>query len=49
MHWLGLFIVTEIKDSRAIRLEQLDRNMLHEWVNGARLKLFHKSSTTNSR
>lgn len=40
---MGPFIVTEIRDSRAVRLVQLDGVMLHGWVNGACLKPFHKS------
>lgn len=41
MHWLGPFMVAEIKDFWAVRLAKLDGIMLPGWVNGARLKPFH--------
>lgn len=40
MHWLGPFIVTEIRDSGAVRFVQLDGVLLHGWVNDACLKPF---------
>lgn len=43
MHWLGSFIVTEIKDSRVLNLAQLEGIMLPRWVNNERLKPFYKS------
>jgi transposase InsO family protein len=38
MHWLGPFIVAEIRPSGAVRLAQLDGMLQPGWVNGARLK-----------
>jgi hypothetical protein len=38
MHWLGPFIVAEIRPSGAVRLMQLDGMLRPGWVNGARLK-----------
>jgi hypothetical protein len=38
MHWLGPFIVAEIRPSRAVRLEQLDGILRLGWVDGTRLK-----------
>jgi len=43
MHWLGPFIVTEIRDSGEVRLAQLDRVVLHGWVNGTHMNPFHKT------
>lgn len=43
MHWLGSFIVTEIRDSGEVRLTQLYRVLLHRWVNGTCLNPFHNS------
>lgn len=37
-HWLGPFIVAEIRESGVVRLTQLDSIILPGWVNGARLK-----------
>jgi len=41
MHWLGPFIVAEIRGSRAVKLAQLDEILIQRWVNGAHLKHFH--------
>jgi hypothetical protein len=41
MHWLGPFMVAEIRDSGAVRLAQLDGVIRPGWVNGARLKPYH--------
>jgi hypothetical protein len=38
MHWLGPFIVVEIRPSGAVRLVQLDGMLWPGWVNGAHLK-----------
>lgn len=35
MHWLGLFIVNEIRDFGFVRLTQLDGMLREGWVNGA--------------
>lgn len=37
MHWLVPFIVAEIHESGAIRIEQIDGILRHGWVNGANL------------
>lgn len=42
MHWLGSFIVVEIKESGAMKLAQLDGIFLPGWVNGGRLEPFHQ-------
>jgi len=42
MHWLGPFIIVEIKASGIVRLVQLDGLLLQGWVNDAHLKLLHK-------
>lgn len=33
MHWLGPFIVAEVKESRAFKLSQLDGVLFPGWVN----------------
>jgi hypothetical protein len=38
MHWLGPFIVAEIRPSGVVRLTQLDGVLRLGWVNGTRLK-----------
>jgi hypothetical protein len=38
MHWLGPFIVAEIRPSGAVRLAQLDGMLQPGWVNVAHLK-----------
>jgi hypothetical protein len=38
MHWLGPFIVAEIRHSGAVKLAQLDGILRPGWVNGAHLK-----------
>lgn len=43
MHWLGPFIVMEIKYSGVVRLAQLEGVLIHGWVNGTWLKPFHKA------
>lgn len=48
MHWLGPFIVAEIKGSGMVRLTKLDGGMLLGWVNGACLKFFHVLKATQS-
>lgn len=49
MHWLGYFIIVEVKESRVIKLAQLDGVLLPGWVNGAWLKPFQglNNSTQN--
>lgn len=42
MHWLGSFIVMEVRESGAIKLVQLDGVLLPGGANGACLKPFHK-------
>lgn len=41
MHWLGPFILAKIRESRAVKLMQLDGILIPGWVNGACLKPFH--------
>jgi hypothetical protein len=38
MHWLGPFIVAEIRPSGAVKLVQLDGILRLGWVNGTHLK-----------
>jgi hypothetical protein len=38
MHWLGPFIVAEIRQSSAVKLTQLDGILRPGWVNGVCLK-----------
>jgi hypothetical protein len=38
MHWLGPFIVVEIRESGAVKLAQLDGVLRPGWVNGTCLK-----------
>jgi hypothetical protein len=38
MHWLGPFIVAEIRHSGVVKLAQLDGILRPGWVNGAYLK-----------
>jgi hypothetical protein len=38
MHWLGPFIVVEIRPSGAFIIAQIDGMLQPGWVNGARLK-----------
>jgi hypothetical protein len=40
MHWLGPFIVVEIHDLGAIKLEKLNEIIQSGWVNGARPKTY---------
>ncbi len=48
MHWLGPFIVADIKDFGAVKLAQLDELMLPGWVNGTCLKPFYKPTDAPS-
>jgi hypothetical protein len=40
MHWLGPFLVAEIRPLGAVRLVQLDGVLQPGWVNGTHLKLY---------
>jgi hypothetical protein len=40
MHWLGPFIVAEIRHSGEVKLAQLDGILWLGWVNGTRLKSY---------
>jgi hypothetical protein len=43
MHWLGPFIVGEIRESGVVRLVQLDGIIHLRWVNGMFLKPYISS------
>jgi hypothetical protein len=43
MHWLGLFIVVEIRESGVVRLTQLNGILYPSWVNGAHLNPYTSS------
>jgi hypothetical protein len=40
MHWIGPFIVAKIRESRAIKMTQLNGILCPGWVNYAQLKTY---------
>ena len=41
--WLGSYIVMNITDGGAMKLQKLDGTEVQDLVNGSRLKLYHNS------